>query len=58
MPLTGPTRPSNNDHTEIEEELHDRAHIDYDRVAIVSLDCLNSFSYRLLTMPSRSPTPL
>ncbi|KAK7183697.1 phosphoenolpyruvate carboxykinase [Paraphaeosphaeria sporulosa] len=24
------------DHTEIEEELHDRAHIDYDRVAIVA----------------------
>lgn len=24
------------EHTEIEEELHDRAHIDYDRVAIVS----------------------
>ena len=23
------------DHTEIEEELHDKAHIDYDRVAIV-----------------------
>lgn len=23
------------EHTEIEEELHDRAHIDYDRVAIV-----------------------
>lgn len=24
------------EHTELEEELHDRAHIDYDRVAIVS----------------------
>jgi phosphoenolpyruvate carboxykinase (ATP) len=23
------------EHTEIEEELHDKAHIDYDRVAIV-----------------------
>ena len=34
--LTFLSRPSKNDHTEIEEELHDRAHIDYDRVAIVS----------------------
>jgi len=25
------------EHTEIEEELHEKAHIDYDRVAIVSL---------------------
>lgn len=25
------------DHTEIEEELHETAHLDYDRVAIVSL---------------------
>jgi phosphoenolpyruvate carboxykinase (ATP) len=25
------------EHTEIEEELHERAHIDYDRVSIVSL---------------------
>ena len=24
------------EHTEIEEELHEKAHIDYDRVAIVS----------------------
>lgn len=24
------------EHTELEEELHERAHIDYDRVAIVS----------------------
>jgi hypothetical protein len=28
------------EHTELEEELHTRAHIDYDRVAIVSLACL------------------
>jgi hypothetical protein len=28
------TRPKK-EHTEIEEELHDKAHIDYDRVAIV-----------------------
>jgi hypothetical protein len=26
------------EHTEIEEELHERAHIDYDRVAIVSIN--------------------
>lgn len=35
-------RPSNSDHTEIEEELHDKAHIDYDRVAIVSYPVLPS----------------
>ena len=32
-PLARPSHP----HTEIEEELHETAHIDYDRVAIVSL---------------------
>jgi len=31
------------EHTEIEEELHEKAHIDYDRVAIVS-----SLSHRLV----------
>lgn len=25
------------EHTELEEELHEKAHIDYDRVAIVSI---------------------
>ena len=30
-----PNRPQR-EHTEIEEELHEVAHIDYDRVAIVS----------------------
>ena len=29
------------EHTEIEEELHEKAHIDYDRVAIVS--CIEDF---------------
>jgi len=29
-------QPNQEHHTEIEEELHDRAHIDYDRVAIVA----------------------
>jgi phosphoenolpyruvate carboxykinase (ATP) len=33
--LTISPRPNAKDHTEIEEELHDKAHIDYDRVAIV-----------------------
>lgn len=28
-------RPNKDEHTEIEEELHEKAHIDYDRVAIV-----------------------
>ena len=32
--LTKLHRPQN-EHTEIEEELHERAHIDYDRVSIV-----------------------
>ena len=34
--LTTISRP-NKEHTEIEESLHDKAHIDYDRVAIVCL---------------------
>ena len=44
------------EHTEIEEELHEKAHIDYDRVAIVS--CIEQFLFPvpLLTM-LRLPTP-
>ncbi|KAK7534882.1 phosphoenolpyruvate carboxykinase [ATP] [Phyllosticta citribraziliensis] len=32
----GGLEPSKGEHTEIEEELHDKAHIDYDRVAIIA----------------------
>jgi phosphoenolpyruvate carboxykinase (ATP) len=35
MVLTSLSRPGKG-HTELEEELHEHAHIDYDRVAIVS----------------------
>lgn len=53
------TRPGKG-HTELEEELHETAHIDYDRVAIVRLlqklfDFTDMDSY--LTF-SRLPTPL
>ena len=36
-----PTR----EHTEIEEELHETAHIDYDRVEIVSFCRILTFTY-------------
>ena len=34
--LTNDAKRPQREHTEIEEELHEKAHIDYDRVAIVS----------------------
>jgi hypothetical protein len=47
------------EHTEIEEELHERAHIDYDRVAIVSSHLLlaDNGSSSELTMTTRLQTP-
>jgi phosphoenolpyruvate carboxykinase (ATP) len=37
------------EHTELEEELHEKAHIDYDRVAIVS-----PLSHQLAAWPATS----
>lgn len=34
----GGIEPHQEEHTELEIELHDKAHIDYDRVAIVRLE--------------------
>ncbi len=51
-------RPSR-DHTEIEEELHEKANIDYDRVAIVGrrlfLDTPLRHRHALSTLPNRPP---
>lgn len=52
--LTLSLRP-NKEHTEIEESLHDKAHIDYDRVAIVSLPRLVKHLRHTDFIP-RSPT--
>lgn len=55
-----PHRPTR-EHTEIEEELHDKANIDYDRVAIVSFPywiSLMLLKARLTVPLSRSQTLL
>ena len=44
------------DHTEIEEELHETAHIDYDRVAIVGLSSNLEEASTQLTLETRLPT--
>jgi phosphoenolpyruvate carboxykinase (ATP) len=49
-----PTRPAK-EHTEIEEELHDKAHIDYDRVAIVSCSAWHHKLHTDLHFSGRQP---
>ena len=49
------TRPAK-EHTEIEEELHDKAHIDYDRVAIVSYSSTTQSSSLILTFQVANPS--
>ena len=44
------------EHTEIEEELHEKANIDYDRVAIVRLQSTQYTVFQLLTLLARLPT--
>jgi hypothetical protein len=46
------------EHTELEEELHEKAHIDYDTVAIVStIDSNTTFAPSSPVLFVRSPTP-
>lgn len=51
--MIGLARPQK-DHTEIEEELHESAHIDYDRVAIVSDKLSECFAIVILIMKTGS----
>ena len=45
------------EHTELEEELHEKAHIDYDRVAIVSQTNPKVLLVPALTVPEQIPNP-